>query len=167
MRVGLIALAGAAGALARYGIGQAVGPRTFPWATLAINVAGALALGFVLAGPIAARWPADITAAITVGFLGAFTTFSTFAYEATALLPRRPPRRRLRLRRQLAGDRARRVGARLRPRPRGHLSRDDLSVPIGPIGPVRADGPAPGSAQTAAASWARTPSGVSCGAWHA
>ena len=86
MRVGLIAVAGAAGALARYGIGQAVGPRSFPWATLAINVVGACALGFVLAGPIAARWPTDITAAIAVGFLGAFTTFSTFAYEATTLL---------------------------------------------------------------------------------
>ncbi|HEU4841497.1 MAG TPA: fluoride efflux transporter CrcB [Ilumatobacteraceae bacterium] len=86
MRLGLLAVAGAAGALARYGIGQAVGPRSFPWATFAINVTGALALGFVLAGPIAARWPADITTAITVGFLGAFTTFSTFAYEATALL---------------------------------------------------------------------------------
>ena len=86
MRIGLIAVAGAAGALARYGIGNAVGPRSFPWATLAINLAGSLVLGFVLAGPIAARWPPDVTAAIAVGFLGAFTTFSTFAYEATALL---------------------------------------------------------------------------------
>ena len=85
MRLGLLAVAGAAGALARYGIGQAVGPRSFPWATFAINVTGALALGFVLAGPIAARWPADITTAIAVGFLGAFTTFSTFEFETHAL----------------------------------------------------------------------------------
>jgi fluoride exporter len=85
-RVALIAIAGAAGALARYWIGQAVGARSFPWATLGINVAGALILGFVLGGPIAARWPADLTAAIAVGFLGAFTTFSTFAYETTAMV---------------------------------------------------------------------------------
>ena len=86
MRLGLLAVAGAAGALARYGIGQAVGPRSFPWATLLINVVGSLALGFVLAGPIAARWSPDVTTAIAVGFLGAFTTFSTFAYETTSLL---------------------------------------------------------------------------------
>ncbi len=86
MRIGLIAVAGAAGALARYGIGQAVGARSFPWATLAINVSGALVLGFVLAGPIAAHWHPDVTTAIAVGFLGAFTTFSTFAYETTSLL---------------------------------------------------------------------------------
>ena len=86
MRILLIAVAGAAGALARYGVGQAVGPRAFPWATLSINLVGALLLGFVLAGPIAAQWNADATIAITVGFLGAFTTFSTFAYETTDLL---------------------------------------------------------------------------------
>jgi CrcB protein len=86
VRLVLIAIAGAAGALSRYGIAQAVGPRAFPWATLAINVVGALALGFVLAGPIAAHWHADATTAIGTGFLGAFTTFSTFAYETTGLL---------------------------------------------------------------------------------
>jgi CrcB protein len=85
-RVALIALAGAAGALARYGINQAVGPRSFPWATLAINVAGSLLLGFVLGGPIAQRWPGTPTLGIAVGFLGAFTTFSTFSYETASLL---------------------------------------------------------------------------------
>jgi len=50
MKVGLVAVAGALGALARYGIGTAVGARDFPWATLSINLAGAFALGFVL-GP--------------------------------------------------------------------------------------------------------------------
>lgn len=85
MNAVLVALAGAAGALARYGIGAAVGTRTFPWATLGINVAGSLMLGFVLAGP-GTRWSATATTAVAVGFLGAFTTFSTFAHEGTALL---------------------------------------------------------------------------------
>jgi CrcB protein len=85
-RLALIAVAGAAGALARYGIGQAIGLRTFPWATLSINVAGSFVLGFVLGGPIAERWPGTPTAVIAVGFLGAFTTFSTFTHDAAALL---------------------------------------------------------------------------------
>src|SRR5688572_8832808 len=46
VKVLLIAVAGAAGALARYGIGTAVGPRDFPWQTLGINLAGSFALGF-------------------------------------------------------------------------------------------------------------------------
>lgn len=85
-RVALIAIAGALGALARYGVATAVGVRSFPWATLAINVAGSFVLGFVLGGPGAARWSSNVTTAVAVGFLGAFTTFSTFAFEGTALV---------------------------------------------------------------------------------
>lgn len=85
-RVGLIALAGALGVLSRYGLAQAVGPRSFPWTTLGINVLGSFLLGLVLAGPIAASWSSDATTAISVGFLGAFTTYSTFAFETTTLL---------------------------------------------------------------------------------
>lgn len=48
MKVVLVALAGAAGALARYGIGSAVSPRVFPWSTLGINIAGSFVLGFLL-----------------------------------------------------------------------------------------------------------------------
>jgi CrcB protein len=40
----------------------------------------------VLAGPIGERWPPNATIAVAVGFLGAFTTFSTFTFETTALL---------------------------------------------------------------------------------
>lgn len=86
VRVGLIAVAGALGALSRYGLGQAVGPRPFPWTTLGINVVGSFLLGVVLAGPIAASWSSDVATAMSVGFLGAFTTYSTFAFETTALL---------------------------------------------------------------------------------
>jgi CrcB protein len=80
-----VAVGGALGALARYGLASAIGSRSFPWATLVINVAGSFALGAVLAGA-AGRWPAAASFFVTVGFLGAFTTFSTFSFEATELL---------------------------------------------------------------------------------
>ena len=82
----MVGLAGAAGAMARYGVNRAVGHRAFPWATLSINVAGSFVLGVVLAGPGATRWSATVTTAVGVGFLGAFTTFSTFTYETTDLV---------------------------------------------------------------------------------
>jgi CrcB protein len=86
VRIALVGVAGALGALSRYAIGVGIGVRPFPFATLLINVAGSAALGWVLAGPGADRWSTTATTAIAVGFLGAFTTFSTFAYEAVAML---------------------------------------------------------------------------------
>ncbi len=85
-KVAFVALAGALGAVTRYLIGTAVGARSFPWATLGINVLGSFLLGLVLGGPGMNRWSPTVTTAVAVGFLGAFTTFSTFAFEATALV---------------------------------------------------------------------------------
>jgi len=82
----LVGVAGAAGAIARYRIGTAIGLRAFPWATLLVNVVGCFALALVLAGPGGDRWSTTSTAAITIGFLGAFTTFSTFGWETFTLL---------------------------------------------------------------------------------
>ncbi len=86
MRLGLIAGAGALGALARYGIGQAAGTRSFPWATLAVNLLGAFALGLLMTVAVDRGWDPNLVAAAAVGFLGAFTTFSTFAWEGVGLL---------------------------------------------------------------------------------
>lgn len=85
MRVVWIALAGAAGALCRYGIGLAVGERSFPWATLVVNVAGSFLLGLLLTVATERGWPADVTVPVAVGFLGAFTTFSTFVWDGVSL----------------------------------------------------------------------------------
>jgi CrcB protein len=84
-----IALGGALGALARYGLSGWVYGRlgeTFPWGTVVVNVVGCLALGGV------ARWlqvtavAPEVRPFLTIGLLGAFTTFSTFSYETVALL---------------------------------------------------------------------------------
>lgn len=82
----LIAVAGAAGAVLRYRLGLFIGVRTFPWATLAINVSGSFLLAVVLAGPAHTRWSPSVSAAVAVGLLGAYTTFSTFGYETFELL---------------------------------------------------------------------------------
>jgi CrcB protein len=84
MRLLLVAVGGAAGALARHATVQAVGPRSFPVAVLAINVSGAFALGVVVTA-LAARWSPDVVTGLGVGFLGAFTTFSTLAVDTVLL----------------------------------------------------------------------------------
>jgi CrcB protein len=86
LRAAAVGAAGALGAVSRYWIGLAIGTRAFPWATLSINVAGSFALGVVLAGPALTRWSTTMTTAVAVGFLGAFTTFSTFAFETTVMM---------------------------------------------------------------------------------
>lgn len=85
MRAMWVGVAGAAGALCRYGIGLAAGPQFFPWPTLGINLAGCFVLAFLLQHGTG-RWPVDFQIAVAVGFLGAFTTFSTFGYETLVLL---------------------------------------------------------------------------------
>lgn len=83
--------AGALGALARYGLGGLVQQRApgseFPWGTLAVNLSGCLLFGFLWA--MAERrlpFTPEARLFIFIGFLGAFTTFSTFAYETGAML---------------------------------------------------------------------------------
>lgn len=84
-----IAIGGAAGAVARYGLGGWVQERAgfaFPWGTLVVNVLGCLLIGFAMRYLEGVRLPAEVRAMATVGVLGAFTTFSTFSYETVALL---------------------------------------------------------------------------------
>ena len=73
---------GVAGALARAGVGEALphGGPAWPWATLAVNVAGAFVLGLVVAR--AARW----RMLMGTGFCGALTTFSALQLELVRML---------------------------------------------------------------------------------
>jgi CrcB protein len=85
----MIGLGGMLGAYARYRLSGWVYARTgadFPWGTLAVNLCGSFVLGFLL--PLLERLePAlALRGFVYVGLIGAFTTFSTFAYEAVMLL---------------------------------------------------------------------------------
>lgn len=84
-----VALGGAAGALARWGVSSGVHRwlgRDFPWGTLTVNVLGSFAMG-LLAVVLVERLAVGPAwrAGLLVGFLGAFTTFSTFAVETVGL----------------------------------------------------------------------------------
>ena len=84
-----IAVGGAAGAMARYGLAGWVQDRAgfqFPWGTLLVNVLGSALIGGALRYLEATPAPAEVRALVTVGLLGAFTTFSTFSYETVGLL---------------------------------------------------------------------------------
>ena len=85
-----IALTGALGALARYWLDGAVSRHTgggFPWGTFAINVTGSFLLGLVFT-LLTERYRVDpwLRSALTIGFLGAYTTFSTLSLETYRLL---------------------------------------------------------------------------------
>ena len=86
----LIGLGGFAGAIARYLVDGAVADRTgggFPWGTLVINTTGSFVLGLLFALTAErAILPADIRGPLMIGFLGAYTTFSTWMLESWGLI---------------------------------------------------------------------------------
>ena len=86
---GAVSIGGALGASARYGMTQliTVPPDSFPWATFWTNVSGSFALGVVLA-IVLERFPPSryARAFAATGFLGAYTTYSTFAVETDLLV---------------------------------------------------------------------------------
>jgi len=85
-----VALGGAAGAVLRWlmasGVQKLAGG-AFPWGTFAVNALGSLVLGFLFVWLIERSTLSELARlAITVGFLGAFTTFSTYSFESIRLL---------------------------------------------------------------------------------
>jgi CrcB protein len=75
----LVAVGGVLGVLARYGIGRLTfGGEALLWSTVGINLVGSFLLGVLVAGGWFSR---DVREALGVGFLGGFTTFSTFSVQ--------------------------------------------------------------------------------------
>ena len=89
LRTLLLIVFGSAGTLARYGLQGLVQfhtDSTFPAGTLLVNLAGCFLLGGVgQFGLDHLAFPPDWRVAITVGFFGAFTTFSSFSWETIHL----------------------------------------------------------------------------------
>jgi CrcB protein len=90
VRIALLVVFGAVGTLARYGLQGLVQNRTgpnFPSGTLVVNLVGCLLLGGVAQyGLTHLAIPPEWRIGISVGFFGAFTTFSTFSWETARLL---------------------------------------------------------------------------------
>jgi CrcB protein len=96
-KVGLVAFGSALGGLSRWGLtigGARLLGTAFPWGTLFINLLGSFFLGWLMTvlserlpdGGWGWLRPDDVRLMVAVGFTGAFTTFSTFEYEALGLL---------------------------------------------------------------------------------
>lgn len=85
-----VMIAGGVGAVARYGLDGLVSARSsssqFPWGTFVVNVSGCLVLGFLYA-LLTERYTVDpvLRVGLTVGLVGSYTTFSTWALETAQL----------------------------------------------------------------------------------
>jgi CrcB protein len=85
----LIGLGGSLGAISRYIVGQWISRRcnsVYPFGTWIINITGSFLLGAMVGLHLSHQLPDPVWLLIGVGFLGAFTTFSTFGYETLELM---------------------------------------------------------------------------------
>jgi CrcB protein len=84
----VVGLVSGLGAISRYTVDQVVGGRhdsDFPFGTLIINVSGSFLLGLVAGLATHHGFPEGPTVALSAGFCGGYTTWSTYAYESVAL----------------------------------------------------------------------------------
>lgn len=90
MQLVYIGLFGACGCLARYfvsGWTYRLFGTALPFGTLAVNVVGSFLIGLIMEGSLRSTLlTPELRVGLTVGFLGGFTTFSTFSYETFRLL---------------------------------------------------------------------------------
>ncbi|MBI4478449.1 MAG: fluoride efflux transporter CrcB [Acidobacteria bacterium] len=90
MQIVLLAVFGVLGTLLRYGLQgwvQNQAGATFPTGTLAVNLLGCLLIGGLNRLALEHLWfPPEWRIALTIGFLGGFTTFSAFGYETFRML---------------------------------------------------------------------------------
>ena len=84
-----ICLAGAAGTGARYLIALWAAQRfgsSFPFGTLIVNLAGCFGIAAIMHAASTLSWSPTMRSAITIGFIGGLTTYSSFNYETTRLM---------------------------------------------------------------------------------
>jgi len=85
----LVFAGGGAGAGTRYLVGTWAGQRlgtSFPWGTLFVNLAGCFLLSLLMQLAVTTTMSPNLRLALTTGFMGGLTTYSTFNYETTKLL---------------------------------------------------------------------------------
>lgn len=86
-----VGVAGFIGASARYGLEGLIAQKSagsFPWSTFVVNISGSFVLGILFAALVEGRVPVApwLRTALTVGLIGAFTTFSTLTLETFRLV---------------------------------------------------------------------------------
>ena len=85
----VVAVGGALGAMSRFGVGLIFStPHQFPWATLLVNILGCLLIGLAFQY-VAFKNISYLSPMIIVGFLGGFTTFSSFGFESVMMFQQR------------------------------------------------------------------------------
>ncbi len=90
MKILYLGIFGGLGCVTRYMVSGWIynlAGRSLPYGTLAVNVIGSLLLGLIMEGSLRSTiFSPELRFGLTVGFLGGFTTFSTFSYETVRLL---------------------------------------------------------------------------------
>lgn len=89
--IGFVALGGAIGAVARYGVNISATHlfgHGFPWGTLIVNILGSFLMGVAIVKFSQMQISQELRTMIITGFLGAFTTFSTFSLDTVTLWER-------------------------------------------------------------------------------
>lgn len=84
-----VVIGGGLGAVSRYFIQETLGKsdgHTFPLSTFIINVTGCLLIGILATLSVKMKWPELMTLLVFTGFLGGFTTFSSFSLEFLQLM---------------------------------------------------------------------------------
>lgn len=85
-RVLIVFVAGGMGCVVRYLVNLAIGQRSFPFATLTVNLAGCFLIAAILESVLrGSSISMNAKLALTTGFMGGLTTYSTFNYETTLL----------------------------------------------------------------------------------
>lgn len=81
----MVGIGGFLGSVARYWVGVAIGNRMgtrFPYGTFAINITGSFLLGLIMTVLVEkTNWDPNLRFLVPIGFIGAYTTFSTFEWE--------------------------------------------------------------------------------------